>query len=904
MRRHPAWLVLSCAVLLACGVPPRSDRPRPDDGGSDGGLVDDGGDPADGGDEGPCVPGVRRCQDIFTAQLCLEDDEWEDIPCATGTSCQDGLCLRRICLPGETRCNGDGRTEERCRESGTGWIETECPQPGACQGGRCVVWNCQPGQSRCATATVAESCVDDGSAWVAEPCRTGQGEGCFGGECRVPVCQPGETRCMGSATVEVCREDASGWLGASCPQPGECQEDRCVTFVCEPGTGRCAGPSTLETCAANGSGWVSSSCAPDVCLDSSCTAPVCSIGSRRCRDANTRERCFDGTGWTTEHCGEQRVCSGGECLQSICTPFARRCVNGSTAEICSEDGTSWTAQACPGDSVCTGSGTCSPRICTPGGAGCSDSTTRATCNAQGTGWSSPQPCPSGKACAGGVCVDDPCEAAASEGSPAGCRFYTTPTPNSDLSAGSSDKFALVVANPDTEEVTVTVRSPSGNSSSFTVAPRSGTSRTIDYVRPGIGSGIGTHGWLVTSTRPVVLYQSLPVELQKPAACDWLCDYVLQACNPTKTYCTFGGSFAGNAALSWIRPAHGLDATYVVPAMPHQRTTARDGSGSTDHEWAITVVSASTQTTQVTVHLRGASASGTGLSQGTPGGTLTFSLGAQQVARIVSRTFGDSPRCGDASESTQVCTWPAGDLSGSVIVADRPVAVISGASCYRVPGTEWGCDHMEEFVPPYSALGTVHVAAARSSAPLTYRVVATRNDTSVTFEPSSVAGGATLAAGGVLDVAPTVGGQPGATPFVLTTNRPVMVMRLAPGRTLHASADDPSLEILGPTAQFRSSGVFHLPSALAPMELLVVGPAGVQPALNGSPVTLQAIGASGYGYAPVSVSGGFGALQAALPIGASLIGGAVGGWSSTVSYGVSTSVVHGVKKLNADGPTLP
>ena len=68
---------------------------------------------------------------------------------------------------------------------------------------------------------------------------------------------------------------------------------------------------------------------------------------------------------------------------------------------------------------------------------------------------------------------------------------------------------------------------------------------------------------------------------------------------------------------------------------------------------------------------------------------------------------------NASESVYLIGQ--GDMSGTVIVTDRPVSVFSGLQCAYVPSSILACDHLVEQFPPVSTWGTRFVTV-----PLKYR----------------------------------------------------------------------------------------------------------------------------------------------------------------------------------------
>ena len=70
-----------------------------------------------------------------------------------------------------------------------------------------------------------------------------------------------------------------------------------------------------------------------------------------------------------------------------------------------------------------------------------------------------------------------------------------------------------------------------------------------------------------------------------------------------------------------------------------------------------------------------------------------------------------------------------DLTGTKIVADKPLSVISGHECAFVPYGTWACDHLVEQVLPTALWGTkYYVAPLASRKSYTLKIIAAQNDT--------------------------------------------------------------------------------------------------------------------------------------------------------------------------------
>ena len=75
---------------------------------------------------------------------------------------------------------------------------------------------------------------------------------------------------------------------------------------------------------------------------------------------------------------------------------------------------------------------------------------------------------------------------------------------------------------------------------------------------------------------------------------------------------------------------------------------------------------------------------------------------------------------------------SGDVTGTRVLSNRPIAVIVGHTCTNVPYTIGACDHLTEQVPPTILWGTTFLSASLESRDSgdRYRTLASHNSTSV------------------------------------------------------------------------------------------------------------------------------------------------------------------------------
>ena len=704
-------------------------------------------------------------------------------------------------------------------------------------------------------------CTRDGD------CATGQRCNLLVGECeprppppdagdtRIP-CTQGAVRCSAdNSAVQTC--DATGAFATSqqCVRPdGFCQNERCL--VCRPGAARCTSGGA-ERCRDDGSGYRAITCA----IGASCVAGECvecTPGQRRCSaDMRTVEECqrlpredlsagyvaagdnFDGT-CVTQVC--QLSPRGPECRAPACLPGSLRCGNTTTQQLCSATG-AWTDQLC---SAQPGMGP----------------------NAE---------------CLNGACIDE-CGDAVRARSYFGCEYWSVILDNSvdalfkggTLSGqGNTDSdFVFVVTNQSTQAATVEVWRYVGSApvrvKTVNVPGRNDPAtkglvkipvpwQSISPQNASVGNaytGRARYAWRLTSTRPVTVYQFNPIDALKVTAractgtagstdcgCNEYSEYACTqmffgscvACNapgrclqtPGGKRCSYG-TFSNDASL--LLPSHILGLSYVAvtPGHTHYNNPSnppalRDIPGSSQ----LTIVAPADNTT-VTVKAAGvtqASVSGPAITAMAAGETRVFTLQSYEVLQLSSASVGANLQC---VGGTALCRR-ANDLTGSIITADKSIALFGGSSCLNVPYDRQACDHVEEQVFPFSTWGQNFVAVPSNplrlnnnnfstnpppdhfkivaGAPVTLTLTPPPLSTDV-LVPLNCTGG-TLAA----NTCQLAGGSfvefKSTRAFTIRATAPIAVAQFFPGQGTLTGAPtdpqqgDPSMVLLPPIEQWRS-----------------------------------------------------------------------------------------------------
>ena len=132
-----------------------------------------------------------------------------------------------------------------------------------------------------------------------------------------------------------------------------------------------------------------------------------------------------------------------------------------------------------------------------------------------------------------------------------------------------------------------------------------------------------------------------------------------------------------------------------------------------------------------------------------------------------------------------------DMTGTLVSANKPIAVFSGHRCTDIPSGKDSCDYLVEQLPDVTLWGkTFHTSPFSGRARYTVRVIASQNGTTFTTMPPGLITG-TLNAGQFADVVLT-----GAAEFV--SNNPVLMAQFMRGNTDDAAGKgDPSMVIVTP-----------------------------------------------------------------------------------------------------------
>lgn len=215
------------------------------------------------------------------------------------------------------------------------------------------------------------------------------------------------------------------------------------------------------------------------------------------------------------------------------------------------------------------------------------------------------------------------------------------------------------------------------------------------------------------------------------------------------------------------------------------------------------------------------------------------------------------------------TTAGGDLTGTLIVSDKPLAVFSGHACGDVPVNKASCDHMIEQMPSTDTWGSsfITVSLASRSGGDIIRILANTDNTSIQVRGGSTVD-ATLNAGQTKEFV-------GLDINQITADKPVLVAQYSQGQSVDSVPSDPFMMLITPAIQFLNSYVFTTPIGTNITRHFVNVVAKTSDAQTGAvlldgvavpPSSFTAISGSGYSATRLPISAGDHRLSASQPMG--------------------------------------
>ncbi|MGN1072579.1 MAG: hypothetical protein ACI4VB_07665 [Bradymonadia bacterium] len=785
------------------------------------------------------------------------------IACTVDEVCQEGACVEKTCdTEGQKSCDGAcidvTQDPENC-----GGCHVACTVDEVCQEGACVEKTCDTeGQKSCngtcvdLTSDVANCGACGASCQSWQTCTESV---CVDIECLDEAGQPaeGQMACDGVCQTLDSQEHC-GACGNACGSWQTCTEGLCVDIPCENENGEllsgqkaCDGKcidvtGDLANCGGCGVACesdqkcVSGKCVPKTYIECGETQMAC-FGTctdilsdvRNCgtcgRSCLTGEICANGT--CDLDCGALTKCDG-VCVDTAssdknCGACGNACATGQTCResacTCAEG-----RYNCDGDAS-NGCESSAPCLCEPGTTQpCWNGTAETrnigickdgvqTCDASGRFWGS---------CQGAVypspitCNDDGvlngldndcdgtvdttcvtmCDLKAGAMSYIGCEYWPIYLENY-----TPTNHTIVISNPSKTD-TATVKIFNANKALLYTLVLPPDTLKVQQLSSGStnmvsSSGVGKYAYMVRSDNPITVYQFNP----------------------------WASASAHTNDASLLLPSNVLGKRYRVNNWEVSSELGSSGAAST------LIIAVEDGVTNVKVTTKAPVQAGTGLSALSVGQTTTIAL--QRFQSLNLKSIG--------AHNEQI---------GSLIEADKKIAVYSGTRCSFVPNNIRYCDHLEEMLFPTQAWGKNYFAVRsnpRGSTGDFWRILADEDGTQVTV-PAAQGGTFTLNAGEIKQIEATAS-------FQITSNKPISVAQFLPGSQYSNNhIGDPSMILAVPYEQYRTDYSFMVPSSYNSNYVTVVMPKNAILTLDNTTINTSGyteIAGTGFKYGYIAISAG-------------------------------------------------
>lgn len=447
-----------------------------------------------------------------------------------------------------------------------------------------------------------------------------------------------------------------------------------------------------------------------------------------------------------------------------------------------------------------------------------------TCGPDGEPGAFDHACAPDEECQGGVCVTA-CARAAADRSNVGCEYWPVDLDNeySQFNDAAAEQFAIALANTSSFTVdvvveqnnapvgmppqlsTVTTRQIPPSSLVVIDLPRREVDGSLAGMNEGPGTMLSSRAYRVRTSYPVVAYQFNPIVQ----------------------------SFSNGASL--LIPTSGLDDRYWVLGWPTANPIAGPFPipGIPDHSF-VTIVGVTEAPVRVEVILGGPIVGGGGIPATPKGGMVTADLRAFDVLNLESDGI-------------------PGDLTGTLVIANGPVAVYSGGERAIVPidvepppppgyDPSMLCctEHFEQQMFPTTALGKAFVTTrspprSRNKANPegdVWRVLGTEPGTVVTTNLPPPFHMFTVDTGKYFEFW-------SQQDFVLEASAPVIVGQYLVSQGYVENPEvggDPEFIVFPPYEQFRKDYIFLVPPTFQKDYCVIAAPDGAQVLLDGANVS--------------------------------------------------------------------
>lgn len=198
---------------------------------------------------------------------------------------------------------------------------------------------------------------------------------------------------------------------------------------------------------------------------------------------------------------------------------------------------------------------------------------------------------------------------------------------------------------------------------------------------------------------------------------------------------------------------------------------------------------------------------------------------------------------------------SGDLTGTMIAADKPVQVFGGHECTNVPLNIFACDHLEESIFPietlakeYLVVPPVQVSEDTKEKAQVVRVIASEANTTLEFTPDQPVAKVLAKAGDYVELASTT------AKFRVAANKKILVSQYMVGQGAGFGLSDPAMVLAVNPLQWRNTYLVHAPTTWVANYADLTAKTGTQVTVDGIAASdWQAIGNTGYSFTHVRLS---------------------------------------------------
>ena len=197
----------------------------------------------------------------------------------------------------------------------------------------------------------------------------------------------------------------------------------------------------------------------------------------------------------------------------------------------------------------------------------------------------------------------------------------------------------------------------------------------------------------------------------------------------------------------------------------------------------------------------------------------------------------------------------GDLTGTIVSADKPVQVFGGHECTNVPLNVSACDHLEESMFPIETLAKEYLVVPPVQVPndLTekaqvVRVIASEDATTLVFDPDQPVNKLLAKAGDFVEIPTTT------AKFLVTADKKILVAQYMIGQGGGFGTSDPAMLLAVNPQQWRKSYLVHAPTSWTANYIDLMAKTGAVVMVDDvAAAGWKVIGNTGYSYTHVKLS---------------------------------------------------